>query len=92
MNAQTTALKIADRFTKNSRSRYTENGERRTHSLQLLCEVTSINAVGFSWRVIEVLSEEDRPTTFEAFVPTGGDTAWFGWDAALGRGDVQKVA
>jgi hypothetical protein len=84
-------LNTADRFTKKGAHRYTENGERRIHRMELLCEVTSVNAVGFSWRTVEVLSEDERPTTFDAFVPVGGDTAWFGWEAALGRGDVQKV-
>lgn len=94
MNATThpTTLKVSDRFTKKSSRRYTEDGERRVHCLTLLCEVTSVNSVGFEWRTVEVLTEENRPTTFEAFVPFEGSTAWFGWEAALTRGDVARVA
>ena len=86
-----TAMQVGDRFTSTSDRRFTEDGVRRMHHLDLLCEVVSTDAVGFAWNVVEVLNEENRPTTFAPFVPTAGTTAWFGWAAAVERGDVQRV-
>ena len=86
-------MNVGTRFTKKAARRYTTaSGEKGTHSYELLCEITSTSGVGFEWVRVEVLAEDGRPADFDAFVPTSGSTAWFGWDAALGRGDVRVVA
>lgn len=85
-------MNITDRFTRKTSRPYTESGEKRQHEVELLCEVVSTDEVGFSWKTLEVLSETNRPTEFNGFIPEKGETAWFGWEAALGRGDVRKVA
>lgn len=87
----TQPLKVGDRFTKRDRRNYTENGEKRTHRLELLCEVVRTHEVGFEWRTVDVMHEEGRPTSFAAFVAGKGQTAWFGWEAARSRGDVALV-
>lgn len=81
----------ADRFILKTIRRYTENGERRQHEIELLCEVVSTGEVGFAWKTVEVISEKARPTAFAGHTPEKGEIAWFGWEAALGRGDVRKV-
>jgi hypothetical protein len=79
------------RFTHRHERRYTEDGERRTFSQTVLAEVVSTDAGGFEWRVVEVVSETDRPGFDRSSRPTGGTMAWFGWDAAVARGDVAVV-
>ena len=82
-------ISTGTRFTKNDERPYRLNGERHYHRQTLLAEVTSTDEVGFEYRIVEVLAEENRPEF--AGTPTGGSMAWFGWDAALGRGDVKVV-
>lgn len=100
-----TTLTVSDRFTKKDSSGWMDaDGNRQRHEYTILCEVVSTNAVGFEWRRLEVLEESNRPTTAElatvkgvtptegAFIATKGRTAWFGWEAAVNRGDAERVA
>lgn len=87
-----TALTVSDRFTnKSSRGWRDDEGNRHRHEYVLLCEVVSTDAAGFKWRAVEVLEESGRPTE-GAFVAQSGTMAWFGWEAAEGRGDAERVA
>jgi hypothetical protein len=86
-----TSIEIGTRFTRRSERTYREDGERKVFAQTVLAEVVSIDAVGFEWRVVEVLAETDRPGFDQDSRPTGGSTAWFGWDAAVARGDVKVV-
>lgn len=74
------------RFSSHDARPYTENGERRIHETTVLCEVTSTDDRGFAYTVIEVLTETGRPSF--AGTKTGGNMAWFGWEAALANGRV----
>jgi len=96
MNA-TAALQVNDRFTKRADRTYRVDGQRRTHGLLLLCEVTGLvdgtyTTGGFTYRVVEVLEETNRPDFDGVYTPAEGTISWFGWDAAKGRGDVTTVA
>lgn len=81
------------RFTKVTRNRYrVADGSYRHHEFVLLCEVVAVDARGFEYAVVEVLEESGRPEGFPTRqAPTRGEMAWFGWDAAVSRGDVRPV-
>ena len=84
---------VGSRFTKATRNRYrATDGSHRHHEFVLLCEVVAVDPRGFEYAVVEVLEESGRPEGFPARqAPTGGEMAWFGWDAAVARGDVRMV-
>ena len=93
MMATAQALTTGSRYTKTTRNRYrVADGSHRHHEFVLLCEVVAVSARGFEYAVVEVLEESGRPEGFPARqAPTGGEMAWFGWDAAVARGDVRPV-
>lgn len=84
-----TTISTGTHFTKSEVRRYTENGVQGEHRTVIRYVVTNIDEVGFDADAVEVVSEEGRPSF--AADPKGCQMAWFGWDAALGRGDVQIV-
>lgn len=85
------ALEIGTRFTnRNSRTWRDDAGTRHTHSYTLECKVTGTTEFGFTWELLAVIDETDRPEE-GAFVPEKGSLAWFGWNAALNRGDVAAI-
>lgn len=80
-------IKVGTRFTKSGSRRYTErDGSQGTHEYLDLCEVTSLDSIGFAYTVVQRLSETGRPS-FGTTV-SNGSMAWFGWHAAAARGDV----
>lgn len=83
-------IAIGARFMRTDSLPYTENGAKGIHATTTLCEVTSTDRVGFRYSVVEVLAESGRPSF--AGTPTGGSMAWFGFDAAIARGDVKMEA
>lgn len=91
-DGETAPLVVGDRFTKRVDRSYRIDGQRKTHGLLLLCEVTDVDERGFQYRTVEVLEETDRPDFATDSAPTQGSCAWFGWYAGTGRGDLAKVA
>lgn len=63
------------------------NGVLHTHKTTILFRVTEITTVGFKATAVELLEETERPP-FVTGHTTGHTMAWFGWEAALKRGDV----
>jgi hypothetical protein len=83
------SLEVGTRFTnRNARRWRDDNGNRHTHAYTLECRVTEVAETGFTWELLAVLDETDRPAT-GAFLPEHGQMAWFGWEAAANRGDVE---
>lgn len=91
MSASTNTLTVGTRFTKtHSRPWRDADGVRHYHAYTLECRVTALSESEFSWELLAVLDETDRPEA-GAFVPEHGKMAWFGWEAALERGDVAVI-
>lgn len=63
--------KAGDRFRYLSEHPWHVDLDRGTHRFLLLCEVTETDGVGLSYRVVEVLEEEDRPPFTPRDMSTG---------------------
>lgn len=91
MSNATSTPTVGTRFTKtDSRGWRDESNTRHRHTYTLECRVTAITKMGFTWELLAVLDESDRPET-GAFLPEQGEIAWFGWEAARDRGDVAVI-
>lgn len=84
---RTQALTVGARFNLTESRPY--NRGQSVHTRTTLREVTSVDAVGFDFTVVEVIAESGRPEF--AATPTGGSMAWFGFDAAVEAGRVTGV-
>jgi len=82
-------MNIGTRFIKSAERPYTEDGAKGLHCTEVMYEVTSTDRGGFEAKAVEVVSESGRPSF--AGNPLGVSMAWFGWEAALARGDVREV-
>lgn len=85
----TMQIAVGTRFTETDSRRWTNGDEKGVHTFTTLNEVTSTDASGFAYKVVEVVAEAGRPTF--GTLPTSGSMAWFGWDAALAKGRVEVV-
>jgi hypothetical protein len=83
------ALEVGTRFTNRAARRWRDDdGDRHNHTYTLECRVTEVTTDGLTWERLSVIDEADRPET-GAFLPEHGKMAWFGWEAAANRGDVE---
>lgn len=73
-------------FTKKDSRPYTENGARGVHETVIRYRITETDQRGFTADVVEIISETGRPSF--AGTATGCSMAWFGFDAAIRRGDL----
>jgi hypothetical protein len=81
-------LTVGERFTQTSARRWTDDsGTKHTHTVVSRCEVTQRDAAGFGYTVVETLESTDAPPR-QAFAASAGTMAWFGFTAAVERGDI----
>ena len=80
---------VGDRFIAINDRKFTEGGVKGIHHTEVMYEVTELTHNGFEAVAVKVVAETGRPTF--AGTPQGTSMAWFGWDAAVKRGDVKVV-
>ena len=91
---QDTDPNVGDRFVESVDRTYTENGSKGIHHTEVMYEVTALTHNGFDARGVEVIAESGRPSFAGKRYPADTSTVsmvWFGWDAAVKRGDVKSV-
>lgn len=71
-----------------SRTWQVDDGSALIHTLVMRCEVVEVDATGFDWRRLEILREDDAPTTFTPDRPERGSTAWFVVPTYIARGTL----
>ena len=85
-----TQPQVGTRFMRSDSRPYTSaDGTKGVHETVVLNEVTATDMVGFTYVTTALLSESGRPAWAGGL--GGGRMAWFGWDAAVARGDVEVV-
>lgn len=67
-----------------------DQGNRHRHTYTLECVVTEITPDGFEWERTAILEEANLPPE-NAFTPTKGSMAWFGFEASVERGDTVVI-
>jgi hypothetical protein len=82
-----TTLTIDSRFEMDEALRYTVDGETRTHTYTKDCRVVAADEAGFTYEVVGVINEKDRPDF--AAAPKGGSVAWFALPLRASKGTLR---
>lgn len=84
----TATLAVGDIYEADVEKPYTdEAGTKKVHTFTRVCEVTETNDVGLTYRVVEVLNEQNRPSFAGAV--SGGTLAWFAVPLHIARGTMR---
>jgi hypothetical protein len=83
----TTALTIGSRFEMDEALPYTVDGQKRTHTYTKECRVVAADEAGFTYDVVGVTNEQDRPDF--AGTPKGGSVAWFALPFRVSKGTLR---